>query len=140
MKGIIEMNAIEKDVNELVFKELNNANKEHPLFNSPHQGYAVIKEEIEETMDGLNMLLEVFSNAWSGIKKDEPVFEQVRIVKELAKNVAVEALQVAAMCDKFNMSLAGENADHCVCCGEVIPEGYGHTCYACRKKAEDNGI
>jgi hypothetical protein len=100
------MNAIEKDINELVFKELNSANERFPLFTSEHQGYAVIKEEIEEVMDGMNLLLEIFSNAWSGIKKNEPVFEQVRAVKEAAKNVAIEAVQVAAMCEKYNISLA----------------------------------
>lgn len=100
------MNAIENDVNELVFKELNNANEKFSLFTSEHQGYAVIKEEIEEVMDGMNLLLEIFSNAWSGIKKNEPVFGQIRAVKEVAKNVATETIQVAAMCDKYNMSLA----------------------------------
>lgn len=105
------MNAIENDVNELVFKELNSANERFPLFNSPHQGYAVVKEEIEETMDGMNLLLEIFANAWAGIKKNEPVFEQFRAVKEIAKNVAIEAIQVAAMCDKYNMSLADNAKD-----------------------------
>lgn len=103
------MNAVEKEVNELVFKELNNANEKFPLFSSPHHGYAVIKEEIEEVMDGMNVMLEVFANAWLGIKKNEPVFEQVRAVKEVAKHIAVEAIQVAAMCDKYNMSLADES-------------------------------
>ena len=102
------MNAVEKDVNELVFKELNSANTKFPLFPSAHHGYAVIKEEIEEVMDGMNLLLEVFANAWAGIKKDEPVFPQIQAVRELAKQIAVESIQVAAMCDKYNMSLAGE--------------------------------
>lgn len=26
------------------------------------------------------------------------------------------------------------NAESCVCCGEIIPEGYGTTCYACKKR------
>lgn len=99
------MNAVEKDVNELVFKELNSANTKFPLFPSAHHGYAVIKEEIEEVMDGMNLLLEVFANAWAGIKKDEPVFEQMKIIREAAKNVAIESIQVAAMCDKYDMSL-----------------------------------
>lgn len=99
------MNAVEKDVNELVFKELNDANTKYPLFPSAHHGYAVIKEEIEEVMDGMNLLLEVFANAWAGIKKDEPVFEQMKIIREVAKNVAIESIQVAAMCDKYDMSL-----------------------------------
>lgn len=118
------MNAVEENIKELVFKELNNANKHFPLFSSAHHGYAVIKEEIEETMDDLNVLLEVFANAWLGIKKNEPVFEQIKAVKACAEQVAVEAIQVAAMCDKFNMSLSeGDGADHCVICGEIIPEG-----------------
>ena len=102
------MNAVEKDVNELIFKELNSANEKHSLFSSPHHGYAVIKEEIEEVMDGMNVMLEVFSNAWSGIKKDENVFEQIKAVRELARHIATESIQVAAMCDKYNMSLAGD--------------------------------
>lgn len=130
------MNAIENDVKELVFKELNSANKQFPLFNSPHQGYGVIKEEIEEAMDGMNMVLEIFANAWSGIKKNETVFEQMRMVKLCAEQVAIEAIQVAAMCDKYNMSLAGENADHCVICGEIIPEG-SQVCYTCKTKGGD---
>lgn len=105
------MNAIENDVKELVFKELNNANKQFPLFNSPHQGYGVIK-------------------------KNETVFEQMRMVKLCAEQVAIEAIQVAAMCDKYNMSLAGENADHCVMCGEIIPEG-SQVCYTCKTKGGD---
>ena len=134
------MNAVEEQVKELVFKELNNANKHYPLFNSPHQGYGVIKEEIEETMDAMNMVLEIFAYAWSGIKKDEPVFEQMRMVKLCAEQVAVEAIQVAAMCDKYNMSLAGENADHCVICGEVIPEGR-QVCPICEvKKGDKDGV
>ena len=131
------MNAVEKDVDALVFKELNEANKRFPLFSSPHHVYAVIKEEIEETMDGMNLLLEIFANAWDGIKKNEPVFEQIRAAKAVAESVAIEAIQVAAMCDKFNLSLAGENAEHCTCCGEVIPEGI-QVCPVCNRKVGDS--
>ena len=134
------MNAIEKNIDELVFKELNSANTKFPLFSSAHHGYAVIKEEIEEVMDGMNLLLEVFANAWAGIKKDEPVFEQMKIIREVAKNVAIESIQVAVMCDKFNLSLAGENAEHGTCCGEVIPESI-QVCPVCNRKVGDsNGI
>ena len=80
-----------------------------PFSSHPHEGYGVIKEEIEEVMDDLNVLLEVFANAWSGIKKNEPVFPQIQAVRELAKQIAVESIQVAAMCDKYNMSLAGDS-------------------------------
>ena len=42
------MNVISNDVKTLVFKEMNSANKQFPLFRSAHEGYAVIKEEIED--------------------------------------------------------------------------------------------
>lgn len=100
------MNAVEKDVEILTFKELNSANDQFPLFHSQHEGYAVIKEEVEEVMDGMNALLEVFSNGWSAIKKNEDATIQMKMVGQIAQQVAVEAIQVSAMCDKFNMSLA----------------------------------
>lgn len=135
------MNAVEKNIDELVFKELNNANEQFPLFQSPHEGYAVIKEEIEEVMDGMNLLLEVFANAWAGIKKNEPVFEQVRAVRELAKHIATESVQVAAMCDKYNMSLAGDNADHCIYCGADVSDLGVQVCSDCKKKlGEKDGV
>lgn len=105
------MNAIENDVNELVFKELNNANEKFPLFTSEHQGYAVIKEEVEEVMDGMNLLLEVFAEGWKNTKQNKPASELFGVVGKLAKNVAIEAIQVAAMCDKYNMSLYQDGAD-----------------------------
>lgn len=104
------MNAIEKDVEILTFKELNSANNQFPLFRSQHEGYAVIKEEIEEVMDGMDTLLEIFSNGWSAIKKDEDATTQMKMVGQVAQQIAVEAIQVAAMCDKFNMSLASSAA------------------------------
>ena len=58
-------------------------------------------------MDGMNGLLEVFSNAWAAIKKNEDATVQMKMVGTLAQQVAIEAIQVAAMCDKFNMSLEG---------------------------------
>jgi len=101
------MNVIEKEVNELVFKELNHANGNFPLFHSPHEGYAVIKEEVEETMDALNFLLELFTKSWQDIKKNKPVFEKMKLIQEVAKNVAIEAIQTAAMCEKYSLSLEG---------------------------------
>ena len=42
------MNAVEEDVKQLVEKELESANKHFPQFHSPHEGWAVIREEAEE--------------------------------------------------------------------------------------------
>lgn len=42
------MNAVESDVEKLVQKELEYANRRFPMFRSDHEGAAVIFEEIEE--------------------------------------------------------------------------------------------
>lgn len=45
------MNVVKSDVEALVKKELEAANENFPLFNSAHEGYAVLLEEVEE-LDG----------------------------------------------------------------------------------------
>ncbi len=72
---------IEKAI-ELVKKELESANKKFPLFNSAHEGYAVIKEELDEL--------------WDEIKNDKHPMSK--------SNQKDEAVQVAAMAIKFLMS------------------------------------
>lgn len=41
------MNAVESDVEKLVQKELESANRRFPMFRSDHEGAAVIFEEIQ---------------------------------------------------------------------------------------------
>ena len=40
------MDAVKEDVELLVQKELESANKKFPMFHSDHEGYAVLKEEL----------------------------------------------------------------------------------------------
>lgn len=67
---------------ELVKKELESANGKFPLFNSSHEGYAVIKEELDEL--------------WDEIKNDKHPRSKM--------NQKDEAIQVAAMAIKFLVS------------------------------------
>jgi len=59
--------------------ELNNSNKKFSKFNSYHEGYAVIKEEVDEL--------------WDEIKKKPYKIERYKL--------RAEAIQVAAMAVKF---------------------------------------
>ena len=128
------MDVITNDIDGLTIKELNAANMKYHLFHTSHEGYAYIKEEIEETMDVMNELLETFAVAWDKIKNNQPAFNEIRMVKKLSKKVAIEAVQTSAMCEKFNMSLAtGHNSNQCVICGAIIPEG-SHVCNGCRSR------
>lgn len=95
------MNAVEGKVLELVEMELAAANEKYPSFASQHEGYAVIKEEIEEARAPINALEEHFEYAWDTIKHDASSKERVEMCKHFAVWAACELIQVAAMCKKF---------------------------------------
>ena len=96
MKELIE--SAEKLVNE----ELERANIKFPMFNSPHEGYAVIKEEIEEASNEIRETNCFLTDLWYGIKRNESdLKEYSQQIKNRATLLACEAIQVAAMAQKF---------------------------------------
>ena len=95
------MNAVEGKVLELVEMELAAANEKHPPFASQHEGYAVIREEIEEARAQINALEQHFGCAWDTIKHDSNAKERIEMCKHFAVWAACELIQVAAMCEKF---------------------------------------
>ena len=95
------MNAVENDVRTLVDKELAAANERFPQFHSQHEGYAVIKEEVEETREQLDAVERYLNYLWDRVKQDCTTKEKVEYIHMFAINAACEAIQVAAMCKKF---------------------------------------
>ena len=95
------MNAIENQVRELVAVELAAANERFPKFHSQHEGYAVIREEVEETREQLEVVERYLSYLWDMVKEDCSAREKAKDIKMFAINAACEAIQVAAMCQKF---------------------------------------
>ena len=77
----------QKKAIKLVVAELNSANEKFPMFNSSHEGYAVIKEELDEL--------------WDEIKNNKYPMSSV--------NQKKEAIQVGAMAIKFLMSCCKEH-------------------------------
>ena len=95
------MNSVEGKVLELVEMELAAANEKHPPFASQHEGYAVIKEEIEEAGEQIEKLERCLEYAWEKIKRDFDAKEQIDLCKGLAVWAACELIQAADMCEKF---------------------------------------
>jgi len=82
----IDMDII-SDIAEKMSKEFFSSIRKHEkVFNSAHEGYAVLKEELEELADAVELL-------WQDIKKDN------------WDNMELEAIQVGAMAMKFLYSL-----------------------------------
>ena len=95
------MNAVKQEVENLVQKELESANQKFPLFRSDHEGAAVIFEEIEECKINQTSIETVFSYLWKYVKRDMMDINLIKGLKKEAINLACEAIQVAAMSQKF---------------------------------------
>ena len=109
------MDAVREDVELLVQKELETANKKFSMFRSRHEGCAVIAEEIQEAEFEFEIINEAFETIWNLTKNDECGEVEVYKVKNSAISMAVEAIQVAAMAQKFvdseKQRTEKENAD-----------------------------
>lgn len=95
--------AVKKEVFGLVEKELAAANENFPLFNSNHEAFAVLLEEVEEVKEELLNLEILTKNIWIGVKDNhsgEALHEQFTEAYRTAFNLAVEAIQCAVMARK----------------------------------------
>ena len=95
------MDAVRKDVELLVQKELESANKKFSMFRSRHEGCAVIAEEIQEAEFEFEIINEAFETIWNLTKNDQYGENEALKIRKSATSMAVEAIQVAAMAQKF---------------------------------------
>lgn len=93
-----------ESIDKAVAYELQNIIKDHGAFYaSEHEGYAVLKEEIEEAADDLEQLNKDLAYLWALIKNNHikkgggTISETI----DYAKMLAQEAVQVAAVCERF---------------------------------------
>ena len=97
------MSEIKSEVENLVHKELESANQRFPMFRSDHEGAAVIFEEIEEAESEMRGVNRHFASTWYSVKNNERIkaYSYINKLKNSAVNLACEAIQVAAMAQKF---------------------------------------
>lgn len=95
------MNAVKVDVKKLVQKELESANRRFPMFRSDHEGAAVIFEEIQEAENELKNVQGYFEALWESVKQNVDAEWCGESIKIASVNLACEAIQVAAMAQKF---------------------------------------
>ena len=81
--------------------ELFFANQKHPLFNSQHEGAAVISEELDEAWEDLSACIGIFRALWANVRRDENANIPAGILRKKAIDAACECIQVAAMAQKF---------------------------------------
>lgn len=93
------MTSIER-IKELAQQELKEANEIHPQFHSDHEAWAVIKEEVDECEEAMEALQSYMQAMWRRIRTDKDIDEWLTFTQRQAVNLAAEAIQVAAMCEK----------------------------------------
>lgn len=99
------------EVSEECIKQAIHAEKEEAKvqygekYNSLHEGYAVLKEEVEEVRDeNIHIRNELF-DTWTAIKGNWNVENHVKSIREHAEKLALEAVQVCAVCEKILKSI-----------------------------------
>lgn len=94
----------EKLINDAAVTEYQNAITVYgPSYNSLHEGYAVLKEEVEEVETDFNYIKDHLSDLWQSVKHDdaEDVRAEARLIAKYALYLAEEACQVAAVAKKI---------------------------------------
>ena len=80
------MDVITKDVRAMAKKELAAANRRFRMFASPHEGYAVIREELDELIDEVRKLhFGLTIRLWRDVKRNEPMKrEHLNLIYDVA--------------------------------------------------------
>lgn len=103
-------------IEKLVAEELARANEKFPAFSSNHEAYAVLLEEVEELqheVERVDFYRDLLWFTTKGKNQNYTLEGGLRVFAEQVKvraiNTAEEAIQVAAMCDKWMQLLEKEN-------------------------------
>lgn len=106
------MNAVSEDVEKLVGKELASANEQFPAFASEHEAWAVMHEELDECREVFELLTRQDGLLWECVKGNrgyaDGLVKEMRVAAEM---LACEAVQVAAMAQKYRDKLEEEEED-----------------------------
>jgi len=97
------MKELLKSVEVLTAEELARSYEKFPKFNSPHEGWAVMLEESNEHTEDCGEIDGLMMAFWEHVKSNdcEAQNKTALLVKESAIHAAAEAIQVAAMAQKY---------------------------------------
>ena len=95
-----------KAIKQAVCYELQNIVKEYgPVYASPHEGFAVLLEEVEEAEDDIKHIQVMIKELWESVKINFITDNELFRIRHTAEALAAEAVQVAAVCERFMETL-----------------------------------
>ena len=98
-------------IQQAVCYELQNIVKNHgAVYASEHEAYAVLLEEVEEAKDSYKCMRIWLKSIWKHIKNNENQGMEscVKIMKKHALELIEEAVQCAAVCERFEETIKRE--------------------------------
>lgn len=106
-----DMTTIVHPINLLVSDEYDRATKLHgAVFASPHEGYGVLAEEVQEAGDEVDIIDAVMRQLLLSIReeKNQAIADYANYIGDRAVQAAAELIQVAAMCEKLVRTVQDE--------------------------------
>ena len=95
-----------KQIARLICDEYDDIITKHGTFNTDHEAYAVLKEEVEETGEELDAIDTGMMILWNNIREDKDINEHAERIYQYAISLIQEAVQVAAVALKAKYSNA----------------------------------
>lgn len=95
----------------VVKNELNEANKNYPMFRSPHEGFGVIYEEMVEAFDELDRCADMMDKIVERLHDNSIDESCMTALEKSAERTAAEMVQVAAMARKYKASMETWSTD-----------------------------
>ena len=94
-------------INQLVIEEYQKANEKFPMFNSSHEAWAVLKEEVEEFENEAKIVIESNIMCWKAVKHNNIHLQKevLKVAMERSFDAFEELIQVMAMIHKYEMYL-----------------------------------
>lgn len=97
-----------ESIDQAVCYELQNIVKEYgPTYHSTHEGYAVLKEEVEEAAEDMKQIEQLMEGVWDAVKINFAMKDQLGKLKAVAVALAGEAVQCAAVLERFLSTVGG---------------------------------
>ena len=91
-------------IEQAVCHELRNIVKKYgPTYHSEHEGFAVLKEEVEEVEECVQQINNTMKEIWSLIRKNEisHIPFLLKFLRDTAVGLSKEAIQVTAVSERF---------------------------------------
>lgn len=91
-----------KCIDQAVLHELRNIIKKYgPTYHSEHEGFAVLMEECQEAAECDKDMQHSLEELWKSIRENKISAFELSQVEGFAKCLAEEAVQIAAVCERF---------------------------------------